>query len=236
VTKSLSTPDRYERAVAQYLSTFCNVKAERPVVGTKYPDVLAEFQGVEAWIEVKMNETDRLGNPRVEYNGEEWWSRNEGPTQTFTAEILNQSSQAEQFIDDLKDHMSWDKVILTATKEGLKDPAAVPLEAMKEFLEQRDDKYVHKEKDVDVSGVTVKHYNEGKSVPAHYLQMGDQFFRMGDENPWNLDIPHFEGTGLFNVRIGDRSEKYEVQPDIKIVGDLYSPVSIAPGTMKPHPF
>ena len=236
MTKSLSTPDRYERAVAQYLTTFCNVKANRPTVGPKYPDVCVEYQGIESWIEVKMNEQDRLGNPRVEFDGEKWFSRNPGPTPIFTSNLLNSSDQANEFLHDLRTFMNRSEVVLSSVKEGLNDPAAVLPTDMSKFLSTRSNKYIHQEVDVNVSEIAAKHYNYGKKVPAHYIQLGDQFFRLGNENPFNLDLPELSGNGMFNVRVGERTGKYEIQPDIKIMGSIYSPMSVAPGTMKPHPF
>jgi len=227
--QSLKTPARYERSVAEYLNTFDGVKAERPTVGSKYPDVFVEYKGKTSWIEVKMNEEDQLGTPRVMFNGERWVSK-DSPVQNFTCDVLNSSEQATQFVKDLKSLGS----VIPTTKGGLKDPAAVPVEAMTEFLSDRK-QYVCEIDNVDLGDLVAKHYNFGKTEPAHYIQTGDQFFSLG-ENPFNLPLPSLSGKGIFKVRIGVRTDFYEVLPEIKIRGELYSPYSVAHGTLKPHPF
>lgn len=231
---SLKTPDRYERAVAFYVNTFDNVSAERPTVGTSYPDVRITFNNTTSWLEVKMNEQDQMGNPRVMFDGDIWTGKN-SPVQNFTSSILNASDSAESFISDLRDFLKTDVKIPT-TKGGLKDPAAVPLLVMDDFLSTRKDKYVCKAKDIDLGDLITQHYNFGKAEPAHYIQAGDQFFALGDENPFDLDVPKLEAQGHVGVRITPRTEFYEVQPEIKIRHELYSPFSVAPGTLKPHPF
>ena len=65
--------DKYEKDVADALDKIKGVTAERPKVSTAYPDVLVTAQnGNSCWIEVKMNHTDNLGNPRVFYDGNKW--------------------------------------------------------------------------------------------------------------------------------------------------------------------
>jgi len=61
-----SKSDRYEKDVADTLNKIKDVTAERPKVSTAYADIRVTAQnGNTSWIEVKMNHTDNLGNPRV---------------------------------------------------------------------------------------------------------------------------------------------------------------------------
>lgn len=233
--KSLSTADRNERAVAYYINQIEGVSAERPIASVSYSDVKVSFRDEYSWVEVKLNENDQLGTPRVSYDGEKWVGK-KSPLHEFTSQQLNQSGQATQFLTDLSEFIGTDDYILPTTKGGLSDSKAVSLEDMAAFLELRDNNYLHREEDVYISNVVAEHYNYGKKEPVHYIQLGDQFFRLGDHNPLNLPAPKFEQIGPFKVRCVIRSEFYEFMPEMKVSGEIYSPYSVAPGTLKPHPF
>ena len=84
------------------------------------------------------------------------------------------------------------------------------------------------------------HYLKGKTEPAHYMQAGDDFYRIGNNNPLQLseNIPILSGNGDFKFRIGLRHTKqwYELQPEIKIKHMPYSQYSVHPQTKKLNPF
>ena len=68
----MSTSSDYEDAVAANIHN-----ASKGVVGirhksgiqsmTSYPDVEVKYKGISTWVEVKMNHTDNLMNPRFKY-------------------------------------------------------------------------------------------------------------------------------------------------------------------------
>ena len=64
--------DQFEKDVAKSIDTIAGIKASRPSVGTEYPDVLLEYNKKKTWLEVKMNHTDNLSNPRVFYKNGIW--------------------------------------------------------------------------------------------------------------------------------------------------------------------
>lgn len=234
--QSSSASDRYERAVAFYINTFDNVKATRPKVGTSYSDIFCEFNGTSSWIEVKMNETDQLGSPRVLYNGEKWSAVKMGPIQRYVCDKMNKSFAADNVLDELRTHTGRDNIFIPSTKGGLNHPHAVSLEMMEMFFLSRSDRYIYQQHNANISKLVEEHYNFGKTEPAHYISAGDSFYRLGDEDPFELNVPKFIGSGRLAVRITIRSQFYEIQPELKIKNLEPSPFSIAPGTNKPNPF
>tara|TARA_R100000808_G_C2155555_1_gene168684 strand:+ start:30988 stop:32142 length:1155 start_codon:yes stop_codon:yes gene_type:complete len=197
----------------------------------RYPDVLVEVPGVgSTYVEVKMGHKDNLANPRIYYDGSTWASNATSPVADAAVDLANNSSTASQFIDDLKVYMgvSPDTIIkIPTTKGGLKDPAAVPLEVMRNFVNERGSRYFVNEENVDVGNLITQHYLIGKAAAAHYLQAGDDFYTIGDQDPLGLkgalefcglnsSIPMVAGSGNFKIRVSTRSQFYEIQPELKI--------------------
>jgi hypothetical protein len=234
--KCLKAPERQERAVAFYLNTLQSVKAVSPAVSTSYSDVLIEYNGKRSWLEVKLNENDQMGSPRVSYDGNRWTAKS-SPIQNFTTQKLNSCSKVKDMLNDLSTFTKIENPLLPTTRGGLKEKSAVQYNDMVNFMQERGSLYLYSEDDVNLGDLITQHYNCGKKEPAHYIQAGDQFFALGDEDPLDLKVPKLEATGKFKVRLQFRKslEWYEIMPEIK-VSKLYSPFSVAPGTMKPHPF
>jgi len=70
------------------------------------------------------------------------------------------------------------------------------------------------------------HYNHGKTEPVHYIQTGNDFYRMGGkEDPLKLgkEIPLWSARGNFQIRISlgenkdmtDRGGRTEIMPELK---------------------
>jgi hypothetical protein len=91
---------------------------------------------------------------------------------------------------------------------------------------------------MNLGKVVTDHYTKGKTEPAYYMQAGDDFYMISNANPFKLNsrIPLLSGTGDFKVRIGTRTEFYEVQAEIKIKTMPNSLYSLKPGTKKLNPF
>jgi len=115
---------------------------------------------------------------------------------------------------------------------------------MREFVESRGSRYLTKQTGLDIGSLVTQHYLQGKAEPAHYMQAGDDFYLIGSADPLklqqNAEIPVLGGTGNFHIRVGTRSEYYEIQPEVKITEFTppSSPVSALGGVMsnKPNPF
>ena len=45
------------------------------------------------------------------------------------------------------------------------------------------------------------HYNEGKATPVHYIQTGNDFYRMGAGDPLGLGIPIWSAKGNFKIAV-----------------------------------
>jgi hypothetical protein len=232
--------DGYERAVADYINSLKGITASRPNVGTAYSDVqLTLDNGESTWLEVKMNHTDNLSNPRIFFDGKKWDTTYKTPAAEFAVDMMNHSKQAAQFIKDIGEFAGIKKPIIPTTKSGLKDENAIPLEVMREYFNQPHvNRYIGLESNVDLGKVVTDHYINGKAEPAYYMQAGDDFYMISNKNPFKLSkkIPVLEGVGDFKVRISTRSEFYEVQAEIKIVKMPNSKFSLMPNTKKLNPF
>lgn len=241
--------DAFEALVASSIQNVSNEQfTTRIPGGVKYSDVeVTSALGKKTWVEVKMNHKANLANPRIRFDGTTWSSSSTSPVAAAMIEHATNSAEVHKFIEDLKSFMglsSLDTIKLPTTKGGLKDPQAVPLETMREFVESRGDRYLTKQYGLDMGSLVTQHYLQGKAEPAHYMQAGDDFYLIGGADPLNLqrnmDIPTVGGIGTFHIRIGTRSKFYEIQPEIKITQftPVSSPVSALGGTTsnKPNPF
>jgi hypothetical protein len=233
--------DKYEKDVAANINKIPGVKAERPSVGVDYPDVKVTFKGEQTWVEVKMNHTDNLSNPRVYYDDGKWHTTYTTPAAKAAVKILNESLQTKKFLKDLAAFtgIPLKNLKVPTTKGGLKEPGAVPLAIMKQYFDKPGiNRYIANKENVDLGKVVTEHYTLGKTAPAYYMQAGDDFYRISDKDPFKLGdkIPLLKGRGDFKVRIGTRSEFYEVQAEIKITDMPDSNYSVKPGTKKLNPF
>jgi hypothetical protein len=236
-----ATSDKYEKDVADNINKIPGVKASRPTVGVDYPDVKVEYKGKTTWVEVKMNHTDNLSNPRVFYKGGKWQTTYTTPAAKAAVKILNDSEQTNTFLKNISEfaHIPLKDLEIPTTKGGLKEKGAVPLNVMKKYFDKPSvNRYIANKENVDLGKVVTEHYTKGKTVPAYYMQAGDDFYRISDMDIFDLGskIPLLSGRGDFRVRIATRSEFYEVQAEIKITKMPDSKYSVKPGTKKLNPF
>ena len=239
--------DKYEKDVADYVDTLPNVKAERPSVSVKYPDVKITYKNKTHWMEVKMSHTDNLGNTRVSYIKGKWTAAMPlDPIKQFAIEYLTKSSKTKEFLQDIADFsgMDWKKMTLPSTKGPLAFPEAVPYDKVAKYFKTRP-QYILDVPNVDLGELVVQHYLKAKAAPAYYMQAGDDFYMLSTTNPFGLpkDIPNLglarKCIGNFKMRIGVRSASsafYEIQPEIKIQDMPESKYSVRPGTSKLNPF
>ena len=239
--------DRYEKNIAAALDKIKGVTAERPKVSSAYADIYVTAQnGNACWIEVKMNHTDNLGNPRVYYDGKKWDTTYTMPSAHKSVELLNKSDETKLFVEAISKFSGIKNPKIPTSKlgrgtnfRGLKDKDAVPLEVMREYFSQPGiNRYIMTEPDVNLGKEVTDHYLKGKAEPAYYMQAGDDFYMIGRSNPLKLNknIPLLSGAGPFRIRIATRSAYYEVQAELKIQEMPKSRYSIMPKTKKTNPF
>ena len=241
--------DRYEILIAESIDANKNVKATRPSVSVKYADVrIEEYKGKKipssnpVWVEVKMNHTDNLGNTRVAWDGKKWTASmtpgKKEPIKEFAIKYLTQSPEIKKFLKEISEFSGIKNPKLPTTLGGLKDPDAVPLDVMRKYFSTKGNQYILNKPNVNLGELVTNHYLLGKAEPAYYLQAADDFYMIGNKNPLRLspNIPKLSGTGDFKMRIGLRSQYYEIQPEIKINNMPYSAFSVKPGTTKKNPF
>lgn len=235
--------DAFEEKVAAVIdssSNSVNATAMKPV---QLPDVRVTIGELSSYVEVKMNHTDNLSNKRIYFDGSVWRPRKNSPSAEATALLANQSSEAAEFLDDLRSFIGRTDIYISSTKSGLKKENAVSPEEMREFLTSRSNQYiVIGNEDVDVGHFATEHYLLSKASPAHYLQAGNDFYMIGAENPLELSpkIPQLEGTGTFKIRVGMRGQDsktpwFEIQPELKMKNLKPSQFSVF-GDGKINPF
>jgi len=247
-----ATSDKYEHDVAKNINgSVKGLTAVRPVVSTSYPDVKVEYGSYKdskaVWVEVKMNHTDNLMNPRFSYINGEWVvpaSYKSAATDKL-AGIFNKSKEAKQWIDGLKVFLAKNKfkgdirkiTLYSSKTERKTDPNTVSLEMMKQYLATLPNKNICKVPNTNVGELVTLHYLEGKAAPAYYLCAGNDFYQFGNVNPLKIPkVPVFAGTNDVVLRVGDRSSNFEIQAEVKIKQIASSPYSVMPGTSKPNPF
>lgn len=251
--------DQYERDVAKYADKSVEgLTASRPKVPTSYSDVLLEFTApatkgkravtVKTWMEVKMNHTDNLMNPRFSFINNRWVTDEayKSPATNIIEDYWNKNKEAKNWIKDLREWLSKqkkfkgdpNKFTLYSTKTPRKsDPNAVSPELMKSFLTTRQTKNICVIPSVDVGELVKLHYLKGKSEPAPYLSAGNDFYRFSRSNPLKIpNVPEFRGTNRLVFRVGDRSDNYELQAEVKLSSMPASSYSVKPNSSKKNPF
>ena len=236
--------DLFEANIAKAINSVKGMAASRPTADTALSDVLInKFNNKPArtWVEVKMNHTDNLSNPRVFYAKGKWQTTYKTPTAKAAVDILNASADAKAFVRSIAKYAEIPvaKIIIPTNKGMLSDPNAVPLEVMRSYFEQPGiNRYIANKQDAPLGDLVTAHYTLGKKEPAYYMQAADDFYMISKKNPLGLDkkIPVLSGRGDFKVRVATRSEFYEVQAEIKIKNMPHSEYSIKPGTGKKNPF
>ena len=239
-----ATSDAYEKKVAEAINSIPGVEASRPSVSASYSDVLItkhNNKNTKTWVEVKMSHTDNLSNPRVFYSNGQWQTTYKTPAAKEAVKILNNSPQADKFIRDISKFsgIPFRSVKIPTSKSGLIEEGAVPLHVMKAYFDQPGiNRYIANDQNKNLGELVTKHYTIGKAEPAYYMQAGDDFYRISNNNPLKLSIkiPLLTGSGDFKVRISTRSQYYEVQAEIKIAKMPHSDYSLAPNTRKLNPF
>lgn len=233
--------DKYEKDVADSVDKIPGVVAIRPPGDTAYADVKITYKKVTSWMEVKMNHTDNLSNPRVYYEKGEWKTTYKTPSAKAAVDILNKDPKTKKFLQEISKFsgIPLKQMKIPTTKGGLKEEGAVPLHIMKKFFDQPSvNRYIANSENLDLGKIVTEHYTKGKAEPAYYMQAGDDFYRISNKDPFKLGatIPLLSGRGDFKVRVATRSEFYEVQAEIKIAHMPNSKYSLKPGTNKTNPF
>ena len=236
--------DKFERDIANALVEL-GFDASRPKVDSTYSDVLVNYKKTKVWIEVKMNHTDQLGNVRSSFDGKKWFSALEkkgplrgkqGPLKIFINKLLDK--HAKDFVAKAQ-KFTGKKKMNTNKGPQERDPDTINHKEMKDFLANQRNQYIISVPVRNLDQAVRDHYSKGgKTEPAYYLQAGDDFYRLSNENPLGVasDVPMFKGSGDFKMRVSIRSSMYEIQPELKVSRMDDSPYSLKAGTTKKNPF
>lgn len=248
------------------LSKDCVYFAERPTRNNKFSDVrVKRNDGVSSWIEVKMDHRAGLGSPRVYYSDYDggWCTSYQTPAATFAVDLLNNSKEAAMWIKQFKKWLCSElestkddrllstiyrhknnghytpcdlKIVLPTTAGGLGLRGAIPVDVMQKFVLDHSRNILNHE--CDITSVVEDHYLKGKQEPAHYIQIGDDLYRVGDDNPFSWEVPRLSiPSGNIIARISiSNSKLYEIQVDIKSHSYCSSNYSLRLDSNKMRPF
>lgn len=232
--------DQYEVAVSRWINrTSDEIAAVRPKVSVAFSDIYLTKVGCESvWLEVKTDHTDNLSNPRVFYD-KEWQTSYTSFSALTTVEILNTHRETREFIRTLSAfaEIPVEQLKIPTNKSQFKGtPGAVPISVLKEYFEVvAANRYIANLVNYDIGALITADYAKRN---VHYLQAGDDFYTIGEDNPFGLpsDIPIIEGIGDFKVRVSTRSDYSEVQAELKLASLPRSQYSCKPNTEKLNPF
>jgi hypothetical protein len=231
--------DKLELDVARWINRTSEIVATRPNTSVSFSDVWLSKEGYDpVWLEVKTNHEDNLVNPRVFFDGT-WQTTYTSPSAKVTVELLNNNWSTKQFIKQLSAfaEIPEDKLKIATSKAQFKgDPYLVPVSVLKEYFEvAADNRYIANVVAYDIGALVTQDLNARN---VHYLQAGDDFYVVGNENPLHLrdEIPPFLGDGDFKVRVSTRSNFSEVQAELKLYYLPKSQFSAKPDTDKRNPF
>lgn len=230
--------DKFELDVVRWINRTSELAASQQKKVSE-PDVYLARPGYKpTYLEVKMDHGANLINPRVFYDGA-WQTNYAFYSAHETVRLLNKSWLTRNILQRLAEfaEIQFDLLKIPTTKNQFKNDPGVPhIDVMREFFDvAAENRYILSEEAYDIGTLVTKDINQ---KGAHYIQIGDDFYRIGLENPWNLtdDIPEFVGIGEYKVRISTRSDFCEIVPELKIWDLVESDYSVKPKTEKRNPF
>lgn len=259
--------EKHEQDVANYINgSIPGLTADRPKSSTSYSDVFVTYARtatkatkkqpakkaitVKTWVEVKMNHTDNLMNPRFSFVNNAWkvGESYESSATSLLQDYWNQNTDAREWIESMREWLKTKKsykgdpnnfTLYSTLRDRKNDSNSVDLSLMKQFLATRPNKNICTIPNVDIGNLVTLHYLKGKAAPAPYLSAGDDFYRFGNVNPFKIpNVPVFKGSNNITFRVGDRSGNYELQAEVKVKGKTMSAsqYSVVPNTKKKNPF
>lgn len=191
---------------------------------------------------------------------------NETPATDILLRLLNNSKEATLWVDTLRSFLKdtmptkWNNASLkyyfsifsTSTNRKANENRTVEVNEMKAFLAAIKNPKTKYYKALggrgnqtiatlkfDVGKLVTIHY-ANKSAPADYMVSGGEFYRIGKKNPLKLKgIPAIDDVSRpesFTIRIGSRTDNFEIQPDIKLSFWPASKYSVIPKRGYKNPF
>lgn len=233
----------YELRVATLLNRIPGVSAKK-MGGVEYSDVFIRYKGAQSWLEVKMNHSDNLINTRMSYEKGKWTAVNEGAGTKEVLGIISSSFEAKQFLIEMGklNKPGVAEVTLSTTKGAANKDGVISFDDMKDYFAKKPNKYIATINNVDAASIVSKHYTNGKKEPAYYIQIGDDFYRTSEANPFELgtsdkEVPIFNAKGTLKVRVSyERNSYYVIVPELKAKIAQPSEYSTMPATKKINPF
>lgn len=241
--------DAFEKKVASAINKvkLPGLSAVQSGGDTRFADVRVSFNDIEAYVEAKMSHTDPAGgNPRFFVMDDEFISDYDTPTARLGEELLNSSPEARAWLNLVKFYMGYEEnepIDIGAYMGAIDDKEII--EAIKKASRDLGSQYIMKSEIMSFTELVTGHYVEGKAAPTDYIQMGDDFYLIGTNDPLGLrsankkvknpNIPMLTGQGQYKVRVSFRTNEMEIFPELKISEPPTSDYSVF-GGKKINPF
>lgn len=218
----------------------------------KKADVEVTIGGKSAYIEAKYTEAGgaNLVSARMKLVDGKW--QGSGEQTGFTAGIakdLETNPDAQKFLKELHAFVAKSRKeqglpvpkVLSMPSQGKpadimkRSPNAVTPDEINAFIDNKKsagkgNRYIYLNVGAgDVQQLVAAHY---KYKNAPYMQFGNDFYLLGDEDPFGLSklnppVPQFEVTsGRKGVRVASRTGRYEIIPELKALKVTPSPYSL----------
>jgi len=249
--------DLFEYSVANTIDSYFKERnldfvAVKTSKNTTYSDIeISDLNGkTVCFVEAKFDHKANLYSKRLNVvNGIFVPFKSDNEIGKEICDLMNENPMSQKFLDDLalylhinKDEVNlYSSVITPEEHNGLK---IISRDDLQKFFNKRKEqglnKYIFIKDDFDVTNTLIRHYTKGKAFPASYLQVDDDFYKLEDNDVIKFnDVPMLSecgGSGYLKIRIGIRSEGYEIIPELKYkTAPNPSDYSFKEGSSKPQP-
>lgn len=229
-----------------------NFIAAQTIKGTRYSDIeIFDLNGkTVCFIEAKFDHKANLYSKRLNvFNGEFVPFKNDNEIGKEICDLMNEDSMSQNFLLDLASYLGIEKNQINLyssirTPNIYNGVSIVSRDDLANFFVERAknglNKYIFQKDNFDVTNTLINHYTYGKAFPASYLQVDDDFYKLSENSIINFsDVPLLSecgGTGYLKIRIGIRTNGYEIIPELKYKEPpLSSEYSFKSGSLKKQP-
>lgn len=248
--------DNHEKLIANSINRLLpdGWSAEHSGMGSSYADVIIyDPNKQKTWVEVKMNTTDNLYNKRMAFSNGMWVpgsdkDESKSKVPMLIAAKLNADSNLKTQMQKLARQAGIKFSALTISGTYPRNVANIKagIPSVDDFIaiwpgkeHGGKNKYIFEEPNYDLAEIAAAHYTAGKSETCPYIQMGDNFFKLGSADPLKLGVPQLKGRGDLIIRWSHRIETntFEILVQVKLEKvESESAFSALPGTSKKNPF
>ena len=203
----------------------------------EYPDVLVS--GDPSFYVEGKGERAQFGSPRLTYDGTNWVpasSHGTGTKRSLSwrlASYIDGLPETRDFLAEMRKFLGRRRVVLVRSERvgGYAGPETVTPRELSRFLKKvnRNNNIVKRRQ--DLAPFVRAHYVHGKKVVAPYLQWGNNFFRLVEDDPLELShvplLKSVEGELRVSIMFASDRRYYAVVPRLEPdYGTVHSPYDV----------